>query len=303
MNKTLNYCSNCGQKIVKCSSICSNCFLDPKIPEEIIDQELNKNIFSAAKNLQFDMEYPGERTSLVFSILIGLVIGFLFSVFTIGVFIFLFIMGIVYLRIKENHMRFSLLKITENSNSKLHKLVKIAAFRLGIPEVPVYIQQESSLNAFTIGFWGNNQIVIYSGLLDILSPEEILFVLGHEMGHIKREHTTWLSLLSPARNYSIPVISDGMKVIFNNWSLKAEYSADRGGLIATRDLNNSISALLRLIGKKENINFEEYIKEFETKASDPIFKVSEYFIDHPYIPNRIKKLQQFSKNKPELIGG
>jgi len=93
-----------------------------------------------------------------------------------------------------------------------------------------------------------------------------------------------------------------LRLIFNNWALKAEYSADRAGLIASRNLTSCISALLKSSTAETNIDIDNYINEFEKHSKDPLYKISEYFGDHPFIPNRIKKLQEFSKNKPEYCG-
>lgn len=35
---------------------------------------------------------------------------------------------------------------------------------------------------------GNGTIRVYSGLMDIIKDDELRFVLGHEMGHVAKEH-------------------------------------------------------------------------------------------------------------------
>lgn len=44
----------------------------------------------------------------------------------------------------------------------------------------------SKVNAFALA---DGNIRVYRGLMDMLNDEELLFVLGHEMGHIIKEHT------------------------------------------------------------------------------------------------------------------
>lgn len=300
----MSYCVNCGTQVGKITSICQNCSSDPKIPNEIIDKFISSFPTISSKNPRVpDLEYPGESSSLAFAILLSIIIGSLFSLMTLSLFLFYLILGLIYVRIREVQTKSNLLRISERSYPKLYNLSRASAYRLQIPLNPVYVKHNPNLNAYTSGFWGNHWVVLYSGLIEKLSPEELLFVLGHEMGHIKREHATWLNLISPAGSNSLPLISEGLRIIFNNWALKAEYAADRAGLLASGNLKSSISALLRLTASETNIDIIGYINEFEKHSRDPLYKIGEYFGDHPFIPNRIKKLQEFSKNKPELFGG
>ena len=291
----MGYCTNCGKSTNLSVPFCPYCFLDPNIPENILDQKIRKYSISRPKD-NFTIEYPGERTSLALAIVISLLIGIAFSAITLGVFFLFLIIGLIFLKLKAAYIKASYVRASKNSYQNIYNLGKVTSFRLGIPLYPIFIELNPSINAYTSGFWGDHWIVLYSGLINHLSENELLFVLGHEMGHIKREHTTWLNLASPTSQYSLPIISDLLKIIFNNWNLKAEFSADRAGLVATKDLKTCISSLIKLVGEKDSIKIEEYLKEFEKKSADPLFKIGEYFRDHPYIPNRIKKLQDYARN-------
>lgn len=299
----MSYCVNCGSQIGKSTSICQNCYSDPEIPNEIIDKLIYDFAATSSKRQRLPaLEYSGESSSLAFAIFFSIIIGTIFSFMTLGLFLLYLILGLVYVRIREAQAKSNLIKISENNHAKLYNITRTSAFRLKMHLYPVYIKHNPNLKAYTSGFWGNHWIVLYSGLVEKLNASELLFILGHEMGHIKREHATWLNLISSARNHSLPLVSEGLRLIFNNWALKAEYSADRAGFIASNDLTSCVSALLKLAASETNINIIEYINEFEKHSKDPLYKISEYFGDHPFIPNRIKKLHEFSKDKTELWG-
>lgn len=278
--------------------------MDPKIALEKIDYVLrHKRRIQNKANPDVKIEYPGESTSLALAVLISIIILIAFSIITIGVFFFLLCSCLFYLRLRHLSVRSSCVRCSEKAYPEINNLIKLAAYRLRIPLCPVYVELDPKVNAYTAGFWGDHWIVLYSGLLKHLELDDILFVVGHEMGHIKREHTTWLSLSSPASGISIPVLSSVMKVIFNNWHLKSEYSADRAGLIVTGNLSTCVSALLKLIGEKDSIKADDMLREFEKKSGDPMLKIAELFQDHPFIPNRILKLRDFAHKRTETLGG
>jgi putative metalloprotease len=48
----------------------------------------------------------------------------------------------------------------------------------------VYLTRE--INAFAIA---DGSIRVFSGLMDLMNDRELLFVIGHEMGHVLQDHS------------------------------------------------------------------------------------------------------------------
>lgn len=70
-------------------------------------------------------------------------------------------------------------------DNRLRKLLwASSAFHDRTFDVKVYISPE--VNAFAMA---DGTIRVYSGLMDLMNDQEILFVIGHEMGHVVREHS------------------------------------------------------------------------------------------------------------------
>ena len=66
---------------------------------------------------------------------------------------------------------------------RLDKLVAdILGFDDGTFNIKVYITEE--INAFA---WPDGSIRVYSGLMDILEDDELVGIIGHEMGHVVNE--------------------------------------------------------------------------------------------------------------------
>jgi len=84
---------------------------------------------------------------------------------------------------------------------QLEKLV--ARGGLAIPPGRMFEMKASekvnSLNAYVSGFGGSKRVVVWDTTLQKLTPSEILFVFGHEMGHYVLGHIRnsllWLSIL------------------------------------------------------------------------------------------------------------
>ena len=122
--------------------------------------------------------------------------------------------------------------------------------------------------------------------------KELNFTLAHELGHYKAGHTKISTLINPLGSTNI-----FSNIIFGFWQRKTEYSADRCGLILSKDLDSGITALLKLsIGGKlfEDFNLNGYLAQIK-KADTTSVKLSELLIDHPLTTNRIRKLIYFWK--------
>lgn len=67
----------------------------------------------------------------------------------------------------------------------LHRMVEELAHNAGIPKPKVFLMQQEAPNAFATGRNPENGVVaVTSGLMRILSPQELRGVLAHEIGHI-----------------------------------------------------------------------------------------------------------------------
>jgi STE24 endopeptidase len=72
------------------------------------------------------------------------------------------------------------------------RIARLAA-RAGIPDSRIYEVRKSAetrqVNAYVTGFGGTKRIVLWDTLVDRLLPDEVEFVVGHEIGHFVLRHT------------------------------------------------------------------------------------------------------------------
>jgi Zn-dependent protease with chaperone function len=56
----------------------------------------------------------------------------------------------------------------------------------------------TKMNAYVVGFGDTSRIVLWDTTIKQMTPDEILFVMGHEMGHYILDHVWWDMLYSSA---------------------------------------------------------------------------------------------------------
>jgi STE24 endopeptidase len=75
----------------------------------------------------------------------------------------------------------------------LERRIQQLAARAGIPDSRIYEVKKSDetrrVNAYVTGFGGTKRIVLWDTLVDRLGPDEVTFVVGHEIGHFVLRHT------------------------------------------------------------------------------------------------------------------
>ena len=77
-------------------------------------------------------------------------------------------------------------EVSPQENPGIHQLVAELAQNAGIPKPRVYIIEDDSPNAFATGRNPQHAVVaVTTGVMRILSREELRGVLAHELGHVK----------------------------------------------------------------------------------------------------------------------
>lgn len=86
-------------------------------------------------------------------------------------------------------------KFEELENGILKTEINNLAKSIGFPLKKILIMDGSKRsahsNAYFFGFWKNKRIVIFDTLIRNLNLQEIIAVIGHELGHWKYKHVFW----------------------------------------------------------------------------------------------------------------
>lgn len=231
----------------------------------------------------------GERVSLLFSILLIAVVGIYFFQLNSWATLAVAILGIIYIKLQQAQLLGNALEITESQMPEIHKYFSEHQLKLGLKGVRLFITQDANPNGYTIGY-PKASIILTSSLVDGLSLDEIGFVIGHELGHVKAGHNFILTFISPFGTNN-PIST----YLFSFWQRKAEYTCDKCSLILNKKLEPAVDTLMKLsIGmnlvKKVNLTtYKEQMINSEGRAT----QTSELLFDHPLTTNRLKKMVAF----------
>jgi Zn-dependent protease with chaperone function len=80
------------------------------------------------------------------------------------------------------------------------------------------------------------------------------------------------------------------------WSRRAEVTCDRASLLAVRDVDKTLTSLVRLelgLDKGSAFNAEEYLKG-SPDVKKGLGRFAEAFRSHPYVPKRVQCLRLFA---------
>ncbi len=233
-----------------------------------------------------------EILYLVITLLIVLITGIVILQINFYVSIVLIVLGFILIKLQQAQLIGNALELNEYQFPEIYEVFKEYKIKLGLTKVNLYIRQDPSPNAFTIGFL-NASIILSSALVENFSKEELNFTIAHELGHVKAGHNTLLTLISPLGNGFI-----GASTIFSFWQRKAEYTSDKCGLTLTRKIEPAIYSLLKLtvgLHLTDKVHLGIY-KDQLINSETNMVKVSEFLFDHPLTTNRIRKLVNYWKD-------
>jgi len=140
----------------------------------------------------------------------------------------------------------STIRLGPNQAPSIYQKFEQAAAILDLPELPdLYVSSQYVINAIAFGV-EKYQIILYAGLIDFLTEEELLAVIGHELGHVKCQHMLYKTMAYILRYLGTEVLYNllpagtgllatlPLQLAILEWERKAELSCDRAGLLVVQ---------------------------------------------------------------------
>lgn len=243
-----------------------------------------------------------EQVVLIVTILLVLAVIVLTSTATFclsGVFILgMFLISALMINSHHRALMQTAQPVTPFQTPEAAVLVEECARKLQPGPVEVYLVRKGQMNAYTFGISDPKALVVYTPLLQVMSPGELKFIVGHEMGHVALGHTWLNTIVGGLAGIPAPF---GAAVLlyaaFRWWNRMCEFSADRAGLLACGDLNLAVSALVKLVAPeiRSQQEFERALAVLDKQDDQVGSWLKEAFQSHPMLIRRIEKLQAYTR--------
>lgn len=186
-------------------------------------------------------------------------------------------------------LRGNAVRISEKQFPDVFKVLAEQSQALGLKTVPVMyvVQAGGALNAFAIRLFKINHVVLFADVFELAykdGMDAVSFIIGHELGHLKRNHVGFLKniLILPAR--LVPFLGSA-------YSRACESNSDNiGYALAPRGAKNGL--LILSVGKRlyKQVDTKEFLANFEQEKGWATWW-AEITSTHPFLVKRIKALQ------------
>jgi len=231
----------------------------------------------------------------------------LFEIYRVGVYLDTFEENA---RRREEGIRERFLKggirLDQSLSPRIFKLFSDLCRRLEIEmDVEVFCLASLEVNAMAVLDLQQERtrslVGVTAGALEKLEDNELLALLGHELGHFLFGNNRMSALFNTDENNpSTTVLPPLGESLFLRWHRKAEISADRVGLLACGDFTAAARTLLKatfgLSDRNINLDIAALMAQIDEIKGHPEM-MKEAFSSHPLLPIRLNALELLSRSE------
>ncbi len=202
-----------------------------------------------------------------------------------------------------------------NQYPTLYNIMRESAKVMDMPEPELYVSNNPFTNAFAGGV-ERPYVTLRNSMVDAMTDEELYFIMGHELAHIKAKHVLYFSvgsLLFPLLDLlgrrtmgASDVATYALVLAFYEWSRQAEFSSDRGGLLVCQDPKTATRSLIKLAAGpsrlSHELNEEAFMEQARTyQDADSLDKLGKFVLfammgktmTHPMPVHRTQELERW----------
>jgi Zn-dependent protease with chaperone function len=208
-------------------------------------------------------------------------------------------------------------RVTKTQCPQLYIQLREACAILDMREPELYVAHNPLPNAWTSGH-DHPYIVVTSGLLDLMSEDEIMAVIGHELGHIKSGHVLYRTmalcitlLLTIVGDMTLGIgrlIGRSLEATLLEWYRMSEFTGDRSALLVIQDPQVMLSLMMKFAGgtlfQRNQMNAQEFLKqadlyeEVDANILDRIYKMLLVMpVNHPLTIVRAREIMHWSEGQ------
>jgi Peptidase family M48 len=171
------------------------------------------------------------------------------------------------------------IRVTPRNFPYLHKSFVETCQILDVSPLPeLYLFRGTGyIQTYTIGVEKPIVSINLEGM-EWLSNEELLYVLGHEVAHIKSQHLLYhqTAIILPSLKTFLSnttlglggLLASGVELALYNWLMMAKFTSDRAGLLACQDVEVATTAMMKLAGLPREYLSTEIVEDFVAQARE-----------------------------------
>lgn len=192
-------------------------------------------------------------------------------------------------------------KVTDQQYPRVWAAAKAAGEALRVRVPPVFAAPVGGIKVKVLGTEDAPHLIVNLELADQLDETELVAAIAHELGHVQNGHilyATALHYLTSSAVFFVRWMVQPAIMTLQAWSRRAEVTCDRAALLAIKDLDKTLAALVKLelgLEKGSAFSAEEYLKTVgDVAKKGGIGRYAELFRAHPYMPKRVAALRLFA---------
>ena len=186
----------------------------------------------------------------------------------------------------------------------VYRAARAAAESLGLDVPGVYVADDFPVASATLGTDDDTVVVISRRAAERLDERELVALVGHELGHVQNNHVLYATALFYLRHEAFFFVRWTVQpaiMALNGWARRAEVTCDRAALIAVRDLDTTLAAMVKveLDGEAgeagDELDARAHLAELASSRG-AVGRATEMFRAHPFLPKRARALDVFAQS-------
>lgn len=192
-------------------------------------------------------------------------------------------------------------KVSDQQYPRVYEAAKAAGAALHVRVPVVFAAPSGSIKVRVLGTEDAPHLIVNLELAEKLDDTELVAAIGHELGHVQNGHilyATALHYLTNSAAFFVRWVVQPAIMTLQAWSRRAEVTCDRAALLAVRDLDKTLAAMVKLelgLDKGSAFNADEYLK-LPPDVKKGMGRYAELFRSHPYVPKRVQALRLFASS-------
>lgn len=190
-------------------------------------------------------------------------------------------------------------KVTDQQYPRVYEAAKQAGAALRVRVPPVFAAPSKDIKIKVLGTEDAPHLIVNLDLAEKLDDTELVAAIAHELAHVQNGHILYATALHYLTNQAVFfvrwVIQPAIMTL-QAWSRRAEVTCDRAALLAVKDLDKTLAAMVKLelgLEKGSAFNATEYLKGVPD-IKKGVGRFAEMFRSHPYVPKRVQALRLFA---------